>query len=148
MDKIQDTTNRLIEATFNLSRLMKENTHHPSSITHLSMVQIQTLVFIKKNPNVPMKKIAEQFRIELPSATSMINKLTALKLVERQTDPDDRRIVRINLTQDGQTLLKNAMIERTKKIEKLLSFLSEEDHAALLRIVTTLTEKLEKQHEK
>ena len=138
------TTNKLIEATFKMLRILKENMHYTSSMAQMSMMQIQALVFIKQNPNVPMSKIAENLRIELPSATSLLNKLSELKLVERQTDPDDRRIVRINLTTAGQTLLKNAMMERTKKIEELLSFVSEEDQEALLRIVTILTEKLEK----
>jgi DNA-binding MarR family transcriptional regulator len=143
-----DTTNKLIEATFKISRAMKDSMCYTSSITQLSLVQLQALIFIKKNPNVPMRKIAEHFRIELPSATSLLNKLSTMKLVERHTDPDDRRIVRINLTTDGQTLLKNAMIERAKKMEKLLSFLPEEDKSTLLRIVTTLTEKMEEQNEK
>jgi len=138
------TTNKLIEATFKMLRILKENMHYTSSMAQMSMMQIQALVFIKQNPNIPMSKIAENLRIELPSATSLLNKLSELKLVERQTDPDDRRIVRINLTTAGQTLLKNAMLERTKKIEELLSFVSEEDQEALLRIVTILTEKLEK----
>lgn len=141
------TTNKLVEATFKLSRLIKENMCYTGNIAQLTVVQLQALIFLKKNPNVTMSKIAENFRIELPSATSLLNKLSELKLVERQTDPIDRRVVRINLTQQGQTLLKNAMIERTKKIEELLSFVSGDDQATLLRIVTTLTEKLEKQNE-
>jgi len=142
-----DTTNKLIEATFAFSRLMKDSMCYTSAITHLSMLQLQALIFIKKNPNVPMREIAEHFRIELPSATSLLNKLNTMDLVERKTDEEDRRIVRINLTIEGQTLLKNAMIERTEKTEKLLSFLSEEDKAALLRIIMTLTVKMEGHHE-
>ena len=122
---------------------MKESMCFTSSITHLSMLQLQALILIKKTPNVQMRDIATHFRIELPSATSLLNKLHEMKLVQRQADPDDRRIVRINLTADGQALLKNAMIERSKKIEKLLAFLSEKDKEELLRILLTLTEKME-----
>ena len=139
-------TNQLIDATFKVSRLIKENMCYTSSITQLSMLQLQALIFIKRNPNVPMREIAEHFRIELPSATSLLNKLSTMDLVERLTDPKDRRIVRVSLTTAGQTLLKNAMIEKTSKIEKLLAFLSKKEKEALLAIIMTLTEKMEAQH--
>ena len=138
-----NATDELIETTFKIFRLMKDNMCYVSSIKQLTLLQLQALIFINNNSSVPMKKIAEYFCIELPSATSLLNKLTDMNLVERQSDPNDRRLVRIKLTNEGQTLLKNAMLERAKKMERLLSFLSEEDKATMLRIVTTLTEKME-----
>src|SRR5690349_6388385 len=130
---MSDTTNKLIEVMFKVSRFMK-SMHYKSPLVNLSMIQLQALIFLKHNPSAQMSDIATHFRIELPSATSLVNKLHEMELVERQTDDKDRRLVRIDLTNTGQTLLKDAMIERNKKIETLLSYVAESDKDELLRI--------------
>jgi len=137
------TTNDLTDITFKISRLVKENLCYNSRLTHLSILQIQALIFIEQHPHVQMREIATHFRIELPSATSLLNKLHKMKMVTRKTDTDDRRIIRISLTPEGQTLLNDAMIERNKKMGKLLSFLSSTDKESLLRILTTIAGKME-----
>ena len=91
-----------------------------------------------------MSEIAGYFRIELPSATSLINKLCDQKLVTRHADPDDRRLVLITLTEEGQKLVIQAMHQRRIKLEKMLSYLSEREKSDLLSIIRTLGTKLQK----
>lgn len=138
----------LIESIFTLSRLMKEDMAFNSDFATLSMLQIQTLLFLKQNPQAQMGEIASKFAIELPSATSLITKLVKAKLVIRRADKKDRRVVHIALTEKGDALLTDAMRQRNKRIEKHLSFLSEQDIADLLRIVNVLIKNLEKNNEK
>src|SRR5260221_13397325 len=134
----------LIESIFRLSRLMKDNMCYSSELTTLSLLQLQALIFLNKKQNAQMREIAEQFKIEMPTATSLINKLSAAKLVSRQEDVKDRRLVRIVLTEQGKTLLEKAMKERTKKMHFLLSYLSDNDKIELLRIIQILTKQMEK----
>ena len=100
-----DSTIELVEMIFKVSRLMKEEMSFTNNLIHLSILQIQTLIFLKQNKDkkVSMSDIAENFRIELPSATSLLNKLYDLKLVERNVDANDRRLVLITLTGEGKT---------------------------------------------
>ena len=90
-----------------------------------------------------MSDIAAYFRIELPSATSLVNKLCDQKLVERRADQNDRRLVLITLTADGKTMLEDAMCARRKKLEKILSYLSEKEKSDLSSIFKTLYNKLQ-----
>ncbi|HZE87048.1 MAG TPA: MarR family transcriptional regulator [Methylomirabilota bacterium] len=136
-------TSRLIELSFQLSRQIKGTMCFTSQFINLSMLQLQALSFIKSKPNVHMREIAEHFHIELPSATSLLNKLHEMQLVSRSTDATDRRVVKISLTADGETLLKDAMIERNKKTEILLSYLSETEKENLLHIFEKLLTKME-----
>lgn len=94
-----------------------------------------------------MSGIAEHLHIEMPSATSLLNKLVALQLVERQQDDKDRRLVRITLTDKGSALLKKAMEEKVKQLEHMLSYLSETEQEELLRLLEKLNERLEKNNE-
>jgi DNA-binding MarR family transcriptional regulator len=138
---------QLVEAIFKVTRLMKRDMSYTSEMMHLSMLQLQALLFLKQKQNAQMREIAEHFHIELPSATSLLQKLHQMKLVKRQTDENDRRIVRILLTDAGEKLLKEAITARSKKIEKMLSYLSEKDSMDLSRILEVLTQKLEGIHE-
>lgn len=143
-----DLHTQLIEAFFQMSRLMKEEMGYSSRLCHLSLVQLQALVFLKKNPDAQMGEIATNFKIELPSATSLMNTLSKLDLVERKADKKDRRLVRISLTQQGTALLADAMKARKKKLDETLKHLSKEDKKSLLDIIQKLISKMEVPSEK
>jgi len=138
---------KIFEAMFKNSRLFKDKINSSSEYTHLSILQIHTLSLLKRNTSLPMSDIAEYFRIELPSATSLLNKLVALQLVKRQQDIKDRRLVKIALTEKGESLLKKAMDEKITHIERMLSYLSEIEQHELLRLLEKLNERTEKDYE-
>jgi len=145
----KDTTIELIETMFKILRLMKKEMSYTHNLTHLSILQIQTLVFLKQNKDkkVTMSDIAEYFRIELSSATSLLNKLCEQKFVQRHDDKEDRRLVIITLTEEGKTLLEQAMSQQRKKLEGILSYLSGKEKNELLNIFKTLNNRLQKQNE-
>jgi MarR family transcriptional regulator, organic hydroperoxide resistance regulator len=140
----QDETTELIHLMFGVFHRMKEEMSFTSDLMHLSIVQIQTLIFLHHHENCTMSDIADYFHIELPSATSLINKLYEHKLITRFEDLKDRRLVRITLTEEGKTLVKKAMCERGKKLEKMLSYLKDKEKSDLLKILKTLYARLQK----
>jgi DNA-binding MarR family transcriptional regulator len=140
----QGETIELIHLMFGVFHRMKQEMSFTSDLTHLSIVQIQTLMLLYHHDKSSMSDIAEYFHIELPSATSLVNKLFAQKLVTRYEDAKDRRLVRIKLTPEGQTLVKEAMSDRRKKLEKMLSYLSAKEKTDLVNILVTLNSRLEK----
>lgn len=143
-----DLTNQLIDAIFTFSRLMKQNLGGKSDLANLSMVQLQTLFYLKKNSSLPMRKIAEYVQIELPSATNLVDTLVSLDLVARSTDNQDKRVVNVSLTQGAQTLLEKVKKERTEKMSAVLMPLSDADKKQFLGILEKLTQGLEKENEK
>ncbi|HSW88054.1 MAG TPA: MarR family transcriptional regulator [Candidatus Saccharimonadales bacterium] len=138
----------LVEEIFKFSRFMKGQMACDSALMKLSMLQLQVLVFLKRNEPAQMSEIAKYFSIELPSATSLINKVTKMGLVERTADKHDRRLVLISLTKEGHSLLQKAMEEKGKRMTETLSYLSETDKKELLRIMKILTDTMEKGYEK
>ena len=140
----KDNTIELVELMFKVFRSMKEKMSYTDKLTHLSVLQIHTLIFLKHNKKNSMSDIANYFHIELPSATSLVNKLCDQKLVKRYEDEKDRRLVMIALTEGGEALLKQVMCERKKKIKKILSYLSIKERKDLSTILVTLNNKLQK----
>lgn len=137
----------LIESLFKISRWMKGQAVYRNDICQLTMLQLQTLIFLKHHNDAQMSEIAKHFNIELPSATSLVDKLCKSGLAERKADDKDRRLVRIALTSQGYSFFEEAMKERLEKMDTILSYLSEEDKEDLMRIVAKLMENMEGIHE-
>ena len=53
---------------------------------------------------ITQKEIADKLELEAPSLIPMIDKLQSLELVERRSDPKDRRINRVYLTKKAESL--------------------------------------------
>jgi len=138
----------IINLIFKLQRCMKDKNSFDHADT-LSILQVQVLVFLarKKEP-VRMSDIAQEFSIELPSATSLINKLVALDLVRREASDEDRRLVTVSLTQSAKGMLTKVWKKKTARIKENLGCLSENDKKELKRILTILVEYSDTTHEK
>lgn len=132
----------IIELIFHVSKNLRGKMEYSSDLGNLSMSQFMTLLYIKKNKAISMKEISEHFSIEMSSATSVLNRLVSSKLVKRMTDKKDRRVVRLALTTQGEELFKKAIIAHKKKIQKVLSYLSDKQKIELYKILKVLEEKI------
>jgi len=135
-----EINNEITETIFKFLKCMKPTMSYDSKTFHLTMVQFEALILLKKTKDVQMSDISDYFSITMPSATALINKLIKMKFVQRKDDVKDRRVVKISLTAYGEKLLDEAMHQRKKKINKALSYLSSKDKKDLLRILQRITD--------
>ena len=72
----------------------------------LTFAQSRVLrILARRDEPMRMGDLAARFEVAPRSATSMIDSLEALGLVERRADPTDRRSVLVGLTPDGLALM-------------------------------------------
>ena len=67
----------------------------------LTMAQLRTLILLSQGPQ-RMGSMSRYLGTTLSSATSMVDRLVDKGLVERESDHDDRRVVKCRLTASGQ----------------------------------------------
>ena len=135
---------QIAECMFMLSRLMKEEMTFDSETAQLTILQLQALLFIKRNEAVTMTEVATHFGISLPTATSLSNKLVTAKLITRENNTTDRRIVTLVLTPKGKDLLIKAMKYRSAKLQTMLSYMSLPEKEQLLDIIKNLIANIQK----
>lgn len=135
-----EVNNEITETIFKFLKCMKPTMSYDSKTFHLTMVQFEALIFLKKNKDAQMSDISDYFSITMPSVTVLIDKLIGMKFAQRKNDIKDRRVVKISLTAYGEKLLNEAMHQRKQKINKVLSYLSSEDKKDLLRILQRITD--------
>jgi DNA-binding MarR family transcriptional regulator len=138
-----DINEQILEALFKLVRDFKGSMSDNFEHSHLTMLQCQALECVKKHAGMHMGDIASHFSTTMPTATALVDKLITAKLVRRESDRKDRRIVKISLTKSGERLLSEVKKKRADKMNKLLSYLPKQDKVDLLRILESLTEKSE-----
>ncbi|MCB5177337.1 MULTISPECIES: MarR family winged helix-turn-helix transcriptional regulator [Microvirga] len=84
------------------SRLHRSRTGDKLSDLGLFAGQEQVLQALANSGPMTMGELAAILRVRPPTASKTVSRLSALKLVERHTEPGDARIVRVKLTKDGK----------------------------------------------
>ncbi|MEG0259123.1 MAG: MarR family transcriptional regulator [Lysinibacillus sp.] len=78
--------------------------------------------------------LAESLRITPGAVTSLSDKLIASGYAHRNRDANDRRVVLLEITDQGREILKQFKIENKNIVKQLFSGLPEEDIEHLIRI--------------
>jgi DNA-binding MarR family transcriptional regulator len=87
--------------------------------------------------------LAERERVQRPTATRLIARLTEEGLVVREEHPDDRRSHRVAVSPAGAALVQEARERKTAYLAQALEHLSAEDQRTLDRAATILERVLE-----
>src|SRR5579875_47371 len=76
---------------------------HPSWMdSDLTMAQLKALAVIWRADTLPVSGVAHRLRVGLPTASHLVDCLVRAGLVDRHTDPTDRRVVHCAATAAGR----------------------------------------------
>ncbi|WP_201862390.1 MarR family winged helix-turn-helix transcriptional regulator [Microvirga soli] len=89
-------------ALVQVSRLHRSRTGDKLSELGLFAGQEQVLQALGNSGPMTMGELATILRVRPPTASKTVSRLSALKLVERHTEPGDARVVRVKLTKEGK----------------------------------------------
>ena len=107
----------------------------------LTFAQSRVLrILARRGEPMRIGDLAARFEVAPRSATSMIDSLETLGLVERRADPTDRRSVLVGLTADGLALMTRIGELRRASAEALFGRLTEVQQSELLEMLSVLTE--------
>ena len=104
----------------------------------LSLVGFQVVALLEMHGPMPMTRLADELGVALPNATGIIGRLAERDIVSRGTDPSDRRVVRIHLTDTGRGLMYDMESARRDRLRRLVGVLNDNQQRRLLRSVRDL----------
>lgn len=128
----------LFELIFRLSKNMKDKMRNFEGMANITILQFMALAYIEKENILQMKDISQHFQIEMPTATSLLNKLVTNHLVKRTRDPHDRRIVNVAVSDKGREIILQAKKIKEENTKNMLSYLSVAQKENLYSILKTL----------
>ncbi|SFE38125.1 DNA-binding transcriptional regulator, MarR family [Paenibacillus algorifonticola] len=149
IDKTSDTskatehseqiTNELIRVFRSFHRLNWRQKPNPDG----KFSEMQVLMCIKRGSMKAQDKsgmkisvISRLLRVTSPTVTQLVNGMEANGLVQRNADPDDRRAVRISLTEEGDRKAKMVIADFMNRMAGLAQYLGEQDSLELIRILS------------
>ncbi len=104
----QELYKKLFGSITMMKRMVDQSIHSLPIDSTFTNNQFQALLFIKEKPNATVGELAGHLRISLSSAAQLTDRLDKQSCIVRHSDPKDRRIVRLSLTDAGeQEFIKN-----------------------------------------
>lgn len=83
-------------------RTMKERHVDNAAYVNMSTPQFYCLWVISKHDKFKMSDLANHLSLSYASATNLVNRLSDADLVNRYDDPDDRRVVIVEVNEKGR----------------------------------------------
>ncbi len=113
---------------------------HQRSIVGYKPSEIRLLFSLRKGIRpecleMTVSEISKRLHVTSPSVTQLLKGLEANGLIERRTDPADRRSVGITLTEKGYAVTQQAMNTFTESIIGLIEYLGEDESNQLAELL-------------
>jgi len=136
--EITKKLNEILVSLFNSVLKMEEDAIKSSSRHNLSITEVHTLTAIGTGKAKTMTQVATSLKISVSTLTTAINKLVDKKYVNRFRVPEDRRIVKIELTVEGVEAVQEHEAFHSKMIDDVVAELNEEEQGILLQSLDNL----------
>jgi DNA-binding MarR family transcriptional regulator len=109
----------------------------------MSVPQYRTLAFVYRNEGASLSEVCDHIGLTLPTMSALVDGLVARGLVNRRTDPEDRRCMTLTLTAVGRARLQSARAATIAYLEERLRRLSASDRASITLSMQMLRELFE-----
>ncbi|MBI9047978.1 MAG: MarR family transcriptional regulator [Anaerolineaceae bacterium] len=132
--------NEFSNKLLNLRWLSKKHLAEELATYQLTPSQYVTIKTIADQPQgIKMSVLAKQAHQVSATMTGIIDRLESQNLVIRYRVETDRRSVYVQLTDEGQLLLKQISAAKTVKFKEILDRLSDEEKELLFNVIDTAT---------
>jgi DNA-binding MarR family transcriptional regulator len=103
-----------------------------SPLGELPLPQLRLMGMLERHGEARMSEVSDKLGVALSTATQIADRLAARGWVRRESDPEDRRVVRLMLTEEGRRLASERRAERHARLHAMLSSLEPEARARVV----------------
>lgn len=104
--------------------------HWPSG--RLSLVHLNVLAVLEADGPLSMRALAEALDVSQASATGIVDRMEQRGLVARERGAEDRRVIRVALSDQGRELIAGTAAERRDHLARMLDLLTDDEIAGFL----------------
>ncbi len=124
-----------------LSRAYKainEQVNKMIQVNGLNPTEFAVLELLYHKGDVPLQQIGGKILLASGSITYVVDKLEQKNLLKRIACPNDRRVTYAQITEEGKKLIDEIFPEHAKRIDELMSQLSESEKAEAIELLKKL----------
>lgn len=132
-ERRQELTDRFAELAEYLNRQLHTGRLDEWEGLDMTIPQIKTLVLLEQVGPLRMGNIALSLGRALSATTTVVDRLVEKELVDRVSDPSDRRVVVCKLTDTGEKAIQRFWRIGRERIDILADLMDEEQLEAVVR---------------
>lgn len=110
--------------------------------------EIFILLYVYRKTDVNMSMIADYINVPLNTATGIVSRMEKKKLIARYHSEDDKRVVKIAITDEGTRHIGSILKEIMRYVQVVMDRLTPEEMKTLFQTVTKIMEALEESSRK
>ena len=122
----QDLVERLMESAEDLNRQMHSGRLDEWEGLDMTIPQVKTLILLERMGPLRMGSIAIFLGRALSATTTVVDRLVEKELVDRVSDPNDRRVVICQLTNEGEIAITRFWSIGRGRIQRVVDLLDVE----------------------
>lgn len=126
--ELYDVENRIIRNFWDITHTLRRVSEGKGS-------QKRILMILRENRGMTQRELTEHLGIQPGSASEVIGKLEAARLIRRTPSRVDRRTADVRLTEAGEAVAQEAYEKRKKRHQRMFACLSEEEKRTLLELL-------------
>lgn len=130
----QALAEQLRSAVLLLARRLRQQ----DEMSGLTMSQLSALSVVNARGALTLGELATAERVQPPTMTRLVAALEAQGYLERESDPSDRRLVRVRATDAGRTAIRESRARRTAFLAGRIDGLDTEERAAIAAALPVL----------
>lgn len=122
---------------FKINKIINRNTVFEEACG-LAPTQMAAISVLKTQSPMNMTQLSEVLSISRQQLTKVMDALVSKELVERYTDPDNRRLVLAEISPKGQDFLNDFVCDKKRQFSQFLEILDEKQKKDLFDAINTI----------
>ena len=110
---------------------------------NLSMSQLGALFHLYRQGQCGVTELGHYLDVTSAAASQMLDRLVQQDLIQRSEDPDDRRVKKIVLTEEGERVLKEGIHARQRWMDDRAQTLTDREKATIQPALDLLIDKVQ-----
>jgi DNA-binding MarR family transcriptional regulator len=148
MNNYEKTINQLMLEIFDRILVTEEKALSKGNFSDLSIAEMHTLEGIGLYDSRTMSETASILKITTGTLTVAVDRLVRKGYVVRKRDPNDRRVVRVQLTKKGKLAFRMHTKFHTLLVERITSPLDEQQKQVLLETLQHIADFVSEQYQR
>jgi DNA-binding MarR family transcriptional regulator len=107
--------------------MLSAGSDDPMLTLDLSMPQLKVLLLVQRLSSPTMGDLAHILGVGQPAMSALVDRLTDHGLVQREDDPQDRRVVRVRGTDACHELVQRIRLAGQNRLQRVISHLTDEE---------------------
>lgn len=121
------TIQRILELLERLYQAARQIARGEWLNTDLTMPQLKAMLVLFSDGAKRMGLLASDLEVSMPTATGIIDRIAEKGLIERESDPQDRRVVLCRLSKEGHELISHLWKLGEMETRQLLELMTPEE---------------------